>query len=274
MIIAIDGAIVPAERATVSVLDRGFLYGDGLFEVLRTWRRVAVDLDLHLDRMIAAAVPLHLAVDRPAIARMVADVIAASEGEIRLRIVVTRGAGGVAVRLADIRDGRTIVIGEPLGPSPTAISAAIVDWPLARRRTEHKTLAYLDHLIAKELAAEVGADEALRLGPDGDVVEGATSNLFVVRDGAVATPPLAGVLPGITRGHVLRTCAELGIVATERVLALAEVRAAEEIFVTSAVRGVVAVSRLDDVHLEVGPVTAALASAYADGMFRRGVIAT
>jgi branched-chain amino acid aminotransferase len=274
MIVAIDGAIVPAERANVSVADRGFLYGDGLFEILRTWRRVAVDLDLHLDRMTAAAVQLHLAVDRVAIARMVADVIAASEGEVRIRVVVTRGIGGVAVRFADVRDGRTIVIGEPLGAPPTAISAAIVDYPLARRRLEHKTLAYLDHLIAKELAAEAGADEALRLGPDGDVVEGATSNLFVVRGGTIATPPLAGVLPGITRGHVLRTCGELGIAVSERPLMLAEVRAAEEIFVTSAVRGVVAVTRLDDVHLVVGPVTAALASAYAAGRFRRGDMAT
>ena len=273
-IVAIDGALVSAEQATVSVLDRGFLYGDGLFEVLRTWRRSAVDLDLHLDRMTAAAVELHLAVDRVAIGRMVAEVIAASEGELRLRIVVTRGAGGVAVRFADVRGGRTIVIGEPLGALPGSISAAVVDWPLARRRVEHKTLAYLDHLIAKELAAEAGADEALRLGPDGDVVEGATSNLFVVRGGAVATPPLAGVLPGITRGHVVRTCAELGIAVSERALMLAEVRAAEEIFVTSAVRGVVAVTRLDDERREVGKVTAAVASAYADGMLRRGVMAT
>lgn len=272
MIVAIDGALVPAERATVSVLDRGFLYGDGLFEVLRTWRRIPLDLDLHLDRMTASAIELHLGIDRTMIARMVADVIAASEGEVRLRIVVTRGQGGLAVRFADVRGGRTIVIGEPLGALPTAISAAIVDWPLARRRVEHKTLAYLDHLIARELAG--GADEALRLGPDGDLVEGATSNLFVVRGGAVATPPLVGVLPGITRGHVLRACGELGVVAAERILTLAEVRSADEIFVTSAVRGVAAVTRLDDEPRVAGPVTAALARAYADGMFRRGDMAT
>ena len=153
--ISIDGVIVPEDRAMVSVLDRGFLYGDGLFEVLRTWNRRAVDLDLHLDRPCASAIELHMAADREAITRAVAEVIAATEGEQRLRIIVTRGQGGVAARFADVRGGVTIVIAEALSVSSEEVSqasAVIVDFSLApRTRHAHKTLAYLDHLIAREL---------------------------------------------------------------------------------------------------------------------------
>lgn len=272
-VISIDGVIVPEERATVSVLDRGFLYGDGLFEILRTWNRIPVDLDVHLDRLCASAIALHMAADRIAIARAVADVIAAGEGDQRLRIVVTRGQGGVTARFADIRGGRTIVIAEPLAPQDEVpqISAAVVDYPLAQRTGHaHKTLAYLDHLIAKELAAEAGADEALRCAPDGSILEGATSNIFILTNGFVITPPVTGILPGITRGHVLGCCGELHLAVQERAIARTELAAADEIFITSAVRGIVAVTRLDGrSHGNgVGVVTKELARAYAERMRR------
>lgn len=270
----IDGALVADEDATISVLDRGFLYGDGLFEILRTWNRIPLDLELHLDRMCASAIELHMAVDREAIARAVADVIAASEGEQRIRIVVTRGRGGVTARFADVRGGHTIVIAEPLVITTDEVaqtSAAVVDYPLAHRTGHaHKTLAYLDHLIAKELAAETGAEEALRCAPDGTIVEGATNNIFILIHGAAVTPPPAGILPGITRGHVLACCAELRIPWQERGLSRAELAAADEIFLTSAVRGIVAVTRLDGrAHGNgVGVVTKELARAYAERMRR------
>jgi len=272
--ISIDGALVRDEDATISVLDRGLLYGDGLFEILRTWNRLAVDLELHLDRMCASAIELHMAVDRAAIARAVADVIAATAGEQRLRIIVTRGRGGVTARFADVRGGHTIVIAEPFAATTDEVvqtSAAVVDYPLARHAGHaHKTLAYLDHLIAKELAAEAGAEEALRCAPDGSIAEGATSNIFVLIHGMVVTPPAAGILPGITRGHVLACCTELGIPCTVRGIAREELAAADELFVTSSVRGIVAVTRLDGrPHGNgVGVVTKELARAYAERMRR------
>ncbi|MEO6774581.1 MAG: aminotransferase class IV [Kofleriaceae bacterium] len=274
-VISIDGVIVTQDRALVSVLDRGFLYGDGLFEILRTWQRCAVDLELHLDRLCASAIELHMAVDRASVARAVADVIAATQGEQRLRIIVTRGQGGVATRFADVLGGRTIVVAEPLAASRSdevaEISAAVVDYPLARRAGHaHKTLAYLDQLIAKELAAEAGADEALRCGPDGTVVEGGSSNLFIVTRGIVVTPPAAGILPGITRGHVLACCAELRLPWQERGISRDELAAADEVFVTSAIRGIAAVTRLDGRSHQngVGRITKELARAYAERMRR------
>jgi branched-chain amino acid aminotransferase len=272
--IAIDGTLVRDDDAKISVLDRGFLYGDGLFEILRTWNRRAVDLDLHLDRMCASAIELHMAVDRTAITRAVGDVIAATEGEQRLRIIVTRGQGGITARFADVRGGHMIVIAESLTLPTEEVaqaSIAVVDFPLAQRAGHaHKTLAYLDHLIAKQLAAEAGADEALRCAPDGSIVEGATSNIFILIHGIVVTPPVAGILPGITRGHVLACCGELGLSCQERGIARTELAGADEIFITSAVRGIVAVTRLDGrSHGNgVGVVTKELALAYAERMRR------
>ena len=125
--IAIDGAIVADADATISVLDRGFLYGDGLFEVLRTWRGIAVDLEAHLDRLAGSAALLELAIDRAAIAQTVNALLSHTTGDQRLRIVVTRGQGGPEMRFAAGTGGHTIIYAEALLASPREASAAVVD---------------------------------------------------------------------------------------------------------------------------------------------------
>lgn len=265
MIVSIDGALVPPEHAQISIFDRGLLYGDGLFEVLRTLRGQPVWLDDHLARLHASARELQLAVPHD-LARWVRTAIAAAgPGDHRVRVVVTRGPGAIGTRLSALGPGRAIVVVEPLPPQPRELSLAIVDWPLPRRAgPAHKTLAYLDHAIARELAA--GADEAVRLDADGNVAECATANLFAVIAGVLVTPPLAGILPGVTRARVLALAAQLAIATIERAVAVPELRAAHEIFVTSALRGVVPVTHLDGVPHLSGPVTQRLAEAYSHSM--------
>ena len=242
MIVSIDGQIVPPEQATVSIFDRGFQHGDGLFETFRTWDGVAVTWPEHEARLRRSAAALRLPV--AAAIEVHPAIEAAGGGDQRVKVIVTRG-------------GRTIVIVEPLGPLPTEVAAAVVDLPLARRREGHKTLAYVENRIARDLAIAAGADEAIRLDADGLVAEGSSSNVFVVEGEAILTPPEGnGLLPGITRGHVLA----LG--ARERRISVAELRAADEVFVTSAIRGVVAVTRLDRVARGPGPVTARIAATY------------
>jgi branched-chain amino acid aminotransferase len=278
--ISIDGQIVAESDARISVLDRGLLYGDGVFEVLRTWSGRIVDLDAHLDRLYASAARLSLAaMARDELAAAVEHTVAEARragaageaGEHRIRIVLTRGPGSIGTRFAALGRGRAIVIVEPLPDQPREVALAIVDWPLARRAGPgHKTLAYLDHAIARELAAAAGADEAVRLGPDGDVVECATANLFVVSGGRVATPGTeAGALPGITRARVLACCAAASIPAAVERVTVAALRDADEVFVTSALRGVVPATRLDGEARRAGPITGALASAFRDEMHRR-----
>lgn len=275
--VSIDGMLVAPEQATISIFDRGFLFGDGVFEVFRTWDEAPVDLDAHLARLYASAAHLgikSLAQDRvaDAVRRTLAN---AGPGEKRIRVVLTRGPGALLARPATLGPGRTIVVVEPLPAQPTELSLALVDWPLPRRTgPAHKTLAYLDHVLARELAANAGADEALRLGADGDVVECATANVFIVTAGAVATPPVEiGILPGVTRARVLAACAAAGITAAERRLPTEEVLAADEVFVTSAVRGVVPVTRLDGNPRPAGPVTRRIIDGYLAGL-RQQTVAT
>lgn len=274
--VSIDGQVVEPERAAISVFDRGLLYGDGLFEVLRTWDGALVDLDAHLDRLLASARALQFKTIAPStLADAVMRTLEAAQrphepDELRVRIAITRGPGPIGARLAQLGTGRTIVIAEPLPPQPSEVALAVVDWPLPQRATcGHKTLAYIDHVIARELAAQSGADEAVRLDGAGWVIEGATSNLFIAVEGRVTTPPIdTGALPGITRSRVLACCAELGIPAGEAPMRVNNLHSADEIFITSALRGVVAVTRVDGGSRAAGPLTAALANAYVSTMRR------
>ncbi len=271
--ISIDGHLVDPEHATISVLDRGLLFGDGLFEVLRTWSGVAVDLRAHLDRLAASAAVLALRLPELALeSAALRTLAAAGPGEHRIRIVVTRGPGSLAARTEELGPGRAIVIVEPLPELPTEVSCALVDWPLARRPGHaHKTLAYLDHVIARDLARAAGADEALRLDADGFVVEGATSNVHAVLAGTlVSPPPSAGGLPGIVRGRVLAAAARLEIPVREDAFTIEELRAADEVLISSSLRGVVPVTRLDGVARTAGPTTARLAAEVRDEMIRAG----
>lgn len=267
---SIDGALVDAERASISVFDRGLLYGDGCFEVLRTWNAIARDLVAHLDRLYDTARALQLAaIDRRKLEEAVYKTIAAAgEGDHRIRIVLTRGPGSLAMRLGELGPGRAIVIVEPLPPQPSGISLAVVDWPLPRREGPgRKTLAYLDHVLARELARAAGADEAIRLDDAGNAVEGATCNLFAVLGGTVQTPSTErGVLPGIVRARVLAICAREKLLTRERELTARDLRHAEELFVTSSLRGVVGVTRLDNTARSIGPLTTRIATLYASAM--------
>jgi branched-chain amino acid aminotransferase len=268
--VSIDGVLIASERASISVFDRGLLYGDGCFEVLRTWDGIARDLDAHLDRLFETVAVLQLkTIERTKLVEAVYRTIAAAgPGEHRLRIVLTRGPGSLAARLAELGTGSAIVIVEPLPEQPEELALAVVDWPIAQRAGRgHKTLAYLDHVIARELARALGADEAIRLDATGAVAEGATCNVFAVSGGVVMTPPTDhGSLPGIVRARVLALCGREGIRTSVKKLGLRDLRGADELFVTSSLRGVVPVTRLDGALRPTGPVTTRIATAYIGAM--------
>ena len=269
-IVSIDGVVVPPEEARISVLDRGLLYGDGCFEVFRTWDGVMRDLEAHVDRLYEAVQFLALkTIERTKLVDAIYRTIAkAGRGEHRIRIVLTRGPGGLGQRFAELGPGHAIVIVDELPPQPEEMALVVVDWSLPRRAGPgHKTLAYLDSLIARELASAVGADDAIRLDPAGNVIEGATCNVFVVVGGTVVTPATdRGALPGIVRARVLALCERLAVKSAVRELSLRELRAADELFVTSSLRGIVPVTRLDGAMRTPGGITRRLEHAYATAM--------
>jgi len=274
--VSIDGVLVAPDQAKISVFDRGLQHGDGCYEILRTWNGVLGDAEAHLDRLYETAKFLVLrTIDRQKLTEALYKTLmaargdaAAGAGDHRIRIMLTRGQGPFGAKLKEIGPGSAIVIVEDLPEQPEEISLAVVDWPLPRREQRgHKTLSFIDNIIARELARAADADDAIRLDDDGNVIECATSNIFVVSDGEVSTPSTDdGALPGIVRARVLALCDKLEITSRVRDLIVRDLRSADELFVTSSLRGVVPVTRLDGVRVATGPITQQLAAAYVDEM--------
>jgi branched-chain amino acid aminotransferase len=272
-IVMIDGAIVAPGDAKVSVFDRGFLYGDAVFEVLRTYGGIPFALDEHLGRLRRSAerVFIKLPVDDATLRSEVERAVAASgNDESYVRIVVTRGVGPLSLDPDTARDPLRVVLVESVAPPPReAYEQGVAAVLVHTRRAVDETAAagakvsnYLANLLAVHEAKARGAHEALIVDAQGHVVEGASSNVFVVNAGKVATPPeAAGILAGITRARILAAAADLGVRLEERELTVAEVLGADEVFITSSIRELLSVVRVDDRTIGAGvpgPVARAL----------------
>ena len=254
------GRVIAAEDARVSIFDRGFLYGDGLFEVLRTSGGNPVNLAAHLERLATSATAISLPCPTKrdfelGVRAVVEALLATGATDARLRIILTRGLGEIATPLAELRSPTWMVVAEPLLPTPPKLLLNGLRLMTSSRRLPAidtldprlKSLAYLDRIMARAEAAAAGYDEALRLTSSGQVGECALANFFAVVDGTLVTAPVdCGVLPGITRAWVLADAARNGVEISERALPMSELASASEAFVTSALRGIVAVASIGD----------------------------
>lgn len=254
--VMMNGALHGAE-ATISVFDRGFLYGDSVYEVLRTYEGVPFELDLHLDRLEASAerIGMRLSAAKEVLA---AETLAAHRAsgnpESYLRIVCTRGRGTLGLDPGLAEDPCRLVIAMPLSPPPpeTYADGAAIEIVGVRRNLREaidpaaKTGNYLNSVLALAEARAKGAYEAIMLDASGQVTEGASSNVFAVIGGLVLTPPLrVGILAGITRRTVLEVCRRTGRRAVEIALTPENLYEADELFITSSIREIVPVVRVD-----------------------------
>jgi branched-chain amino acid aminotransferase len=269
----VDGRIGDAERAVVPVLDHGFLFGDSVYEVLWWHRRVLIQAADHWDRLEASARRVHMDLqhDRPALEAAVRATVAASGAapgeDAWVRVIVTRGVGALALDPATSpRRGLVVIVAPAHRPTPEAFERGVHLRVVERRRNSPRALDprvktgnYLNNVLALAEARRDGADDALLLNERGEVAEATTSNVHLVRGGALVTPELdAGILEGTTRRRLLALCAREGIAAREARVTTADLAAADELFLTSSVRGVMPVTRLDDRVLgdgRAGPVT-------------------
>ena len=294
-LVNIDGVFAPPSEAVVSVFDRGFLYGDSVYEVVRTYRGRPFELDAHLARLAHSAERIGLVLPWDA-ARTAAELertLAAARGEEPpdpeaapwnvgeqyARIVMTRGAGELGLDPALAVDPKAILIVRPLSGPPArayrdGVGVAVVGVEHVSPHSVDptaKTGNYLSHVLAIREARAAGAYEALMLDRDGFVTEGTTSNVFAVRGATVVTPPLAvGILEGVTRGLVLALARSLGIPAREERLRPRDLEAADEIFITSSVREIVPVTRLGQRSVGAGKPGAVTARLHATFRERTG----
>ena len=251
-----DGRIVPRTSKAIRTDDRAVLYGWGAFETLRVYAGLPFDLEPHLARMRPTAKMLGIRADLSAsrMRRAIARLLRANRvrGDVGLRITLTGGpVGGLPTLFLHART---------LEPSPDMLRARGIRLCLApwRRVTSaplrgHKTLNYLDHMIARAHARRRRADEAVYADPEGRLLEGTLSSLFVVRSGTILTPPIdRGILPGITRARVVRIIRSLRLPIGERQIALRDLRACDEAFITSSTNEVLPVASFDGRPLRRG----------------------
>jgi branched-chain amino acid aminotransferase len=250
-----------SEQPTVKLDDRAFVHGLGLFETMRTWGGRPVLLARHRARLMRSAARLGIAVPHESLPdeHAIADLMAAEglAGDCVLRLTLTGGRSPSDPGLAwlktmhlpfDMRaNGLDVILGGDILHR---------DDPLAR----HKTLNYWGRWLVHEQAIALDADEALLGTPDGIVWEGTRTNLFLVRGGRLLTPSLDGpVLPGIMRQVVLERALVLGIDREEAEISYADLDAADELFLTNAVRGIQAVRSTPGRRLPApGPATVRL----------------
>lgn len=242
---SINGNICAIEEAMIPATDEGLLRGDGVFEVMRLYEGRPFALPEHMERLAGSAANLKLDLDLASVTSEAAALLERyGPRDGCLRVVVTRG-------------GNRVLLTEPMPEIGLAVSLASVTYQPTVVLDGVKSLSYAANMLAGRLAVEKGADEALLVTPEGQVLEAPTSTLFWVEDGQVFSPPLTDrILESITRRYVFSLTG-----ASERSISLAGMlETADEAFLASTTREVQAVSAIDGHGFEApGPVTSDLA---------------
>lgn len=257
------GQVMAVADARISPLDHGFTVADGVFETLKVVDSRPFALTRHLRRLAASASVLGLDVpDRDAMVAAVSQLLS-SVGDLplgRLRITLT---GGEAPLGSDRGDAVPTVVmaASPISPWPETTTVRTVPWPRNERSglAGVKSTSYAENVHALAFAHRLGASEAIFANTRGELCEGTGSNVFVVVDGRVLTPPLdSGCLAGITRELVCEWTE-----VTETALPMSILQAADEVFITSSTRDVHPVVAVDERNLAAGPIAAGLRQEFA-----------
>lgn len=265
----LNSDLVRAEEARISVIDRGFTLGDGLFETMRAYGGRIFRLRDHLERLARSAARIGLPLPSGLAEAAHETVTANGIMEAAVRLTVSRGSAPAGLEWPETVKPTCVITARPAPARPAAVGAGTA----SGRLNEHsltaglKQLGYLNFIVALQEARTAGYDDALLLDTAGHLAEGASSNLFVVAGGVLRTPPLdCGVLPGITRAAVLEIAAGLDRPVSEESLDPAILETAEEAFLTSSLREVVPLVAVDGRMVGkgvAGPITRRIQELYA-----------
>ena len=277
--VSVNGRITDAREAVISVFDHGFLYGEGVYETMRTYAGRAFLFDRHMRRLRRSAqlITLPLPFSDDDLAAQIRQTMAAASlggSEAYIRVLVTRGIGELTYDPKATPTPSVVIIVKPHVDLPAdvyeqGVRVVIVDVVRNHPGSVNpliKSNNLMNSALAMQEALQRGGFEGVMRNYRGELTECTTANLFIVRDGGALTPPLdAGLLPGITREFLFEVGQETGIAVREQTLRDADLFGADEAFLTSTTREIVPITRVDDRVIgsgAAGPVTRALLSAF------------
>jgi len=272
-----NGELVAGEDAKIGVYDHGLLYGDGVFEGIRTYGGKAFRLAEHLDRLYESAQAIRLVI--PYTPEQLGEGIyetmkANGQSEAYIRLVVTRGVGDLGVDPITTKGPMVFIITDRVALYPkqmyeqgmSIITAKTIRTPAGSLNPRVKSLNYLNNILAKIEASDAGVGEAVMLNYEGYVSECTGDNIFIVREGKVLTPSVeSGILEGITRGCVLELAGESGIEVEQTNLLLEDLYGADECFLTGTAAEIIPVTKIDGRSIgsgQPGPITKGLIESF------------
>jgi len=269
----LNGKFVPAAEATVSVFDRSFVYGDGIFEGIEVENGGIFKLDAHVDRLYRSAVFLRIAIPMSKDEMREAIIEVVRRSDLRngyVRPLVSRGAGPLGLeRVAELGPPTVVVMPQHRPPKEARSYRAVI---LATRRNPAQCLDprvksnnYLNNVLGKFEQIDAGADAGIFLDVDGFVSECCGENLFSVREGRIATPPATRTLDGITRQTVIALAGDAGIPVAECEMTRYDLYTADELFLTATLSGIGYIVEVDGRRIgsgEPGPVSRQLYALY------------
>ncbi|MCP4911638.1 MAG: D-amino acid aminotransferase [Oligoflexia bacterium] len=274
-----NGKIVKREDATVSIFDRGFLFGDSIYEVTHTYDQVPFHLEEHLDRLenSARGIGMDLEFSKDFLKKEI-DKTCQALGLPRqyLRIIITRGEGEIGLDPALSQSQNFFIIAKELPEYPkrwyekglSVIIAQVIRNPKKSIDPNVKSGNYLNNVMAMQQAKEMGADDAVMLNHKGQVTECTTSNIWIIQGQKIMTPPLqAGLLGGITRKALLALGKKHGLDMIESNFTADSLKQADEAFITSSTKEIVPITKIDGKNLgsgNPGEVTKKLTKLYQD----------
>ncbi len=260
----INGTLYSKEDAKISVYDHGYLYGDGVFEGMRSYAGSVFRMKEHLDRLWDSAerIQLEIPMTKEQMADAVNATLAANEIEDGyIRLVISRGAGTLGLDPNKCPHPNIVIITDAITLYPDEFYQNGLEIITAKTIRNHpqaldpriKSLNYLNNILAKIEGLAAGCVETLMLNHEGEVAECTGDNIFIVRDGKLLTPPVeAGVLEGITRGAVMELAAGDGVEVIESTMSLDDVYSADEVFLTGSAAEIVPVIKVDGNQISNG----------------------
>jgi len=269
----LNGLFAAPENARVSVFDRGFCYGDGLFETLLAGGRNVFRLGRHLDRLFASArrIELDIPMTKGELARAIGETLRRSgEEKALVRLALSRGEQPPGLLFCPEAPPTVVISAAAFMPPPASEyenGIGVILTPAATggdAGPQVKSANYLRQILNRALAAKQGAGEALGLDGDDRVTEGSASNVFIVSGGVVRTPPVGpSVLPGITREAVIEIARRAGLDCREEAVSRQRLAVADEVFITNTRIGVLPVTRIESAAVgdgRPGPLTRRLSA--------------